>query len=519
MRVRICTSHPDRYVFPTLLPNASRTLPNNVAKRMIYRMMSRFYVVHSLYVPGVSNEILFGEQYTTAKCNAANSDYHRSLIHVGSIAIMFIAGRFISFCKNTSLPGLKFIVDRDRPLTLRLLWSFMYVAHIAGMFAFIISLFKSYNEDAVSFLTETAYLDWNTSFPAITVCQISVVDFPPSEDYDLDETEKDNTPIEFFIADVSFFSGTCYSCQSHCPTCSKLNISNIVRKIRQPCEKLLQKCMWNNVEFDCCEKFLPLETEYGICYSINSLHTQSTPSSEINLLMNRKTGIGKMSLKTNEDVRVYYHAAEDVPFINSEPSHRKDVMVGEEYNILFKITEIENDETLRKLTIRQRRCRFPWENPKNVIVHKFYSYSTCIVQCHADNQIRLCNCTHHLMPVYNKEKYCDIFGLRCLTDNFETLNRIRAPGSDSKPGLTCDCLPSCTEPELKIISETKEVGFTNGGINIKMQSLPTSRFKRVVVRSPLELVVSIGGAAGLFMGASILSVVEILYLLFVKNRT
>lgn len=33
--------------------------------------------------------------------------------------------------------------------------------------------YKSYTENAISFVTETAYLNWNTTFPAITLCEIA----------------------------------------------------------------------------------------------------------------------------------------------------------------------------------------------------------------------------------------------------------------------------------------------------------------------------------------------------------
>lgn len=63
--------------------------------------------------------------------------------------------------------------------------------------------------------------------------------------------------------------------------------------------------------------------------------------------------------------------------------------------------EIENDENVKDVTVEKRGCRFPDEKPKNLMVHDYYSYSTCVVQCHADAHVDLCNCTHHLMPYYS----------------------------------------------------------------------------------------------------------------------
>jgi hypothetical protein len=44
-------------------------------------------------------------------------------------------------------------------------------------------------------------------------------------------------------------------------------------QIRSSCEETFDRCLWNGEEFDCCSHFLQLETELGICYSINNVQT------------------------------------------------------------------------------------------------------------------------------------------------------------------------------------------------------------------------------------------------------
>ncbi|CAH0551589.1 unnamed protein product [Brassicogethes aeneus] len=120
------------------------------------------------------------------------------------------------------------------------------------------------------------------------------------------------------------------------------------------------------------------------------------------------------------------------------------------------VIEIENDENVKFLSVENRGCRFPWEKPPELIVHKYYSYSTCVVQCHADSHIKLCNCTHHLMPV------------------LKTVNRLHAKGFD-KSGLVCDCLPSCVEPEYKVVSDTKGMDFEASQAKVSTQIVQTLR--------------------------------------------
>jgi amiloride-sensitive sodium channel len=53
-------------------------------------------------------------------------------------------------------------------------------------------------------------------------------------------------------------------------------------------------------------------------------------------------------------------------------------------------------------------------------------------------------------------------------------------------------------------------------LNVKLIALPTQRYRRQVVREKIDIVVSIGGILGLFMGASILSLVELIYFFTIR---
>ncbi|XP_065167397.1 sodium channel protein Nach-like [Atheta coriaria] len=417
------------------------------------------------------------------------------------------------YLKHSNLHGLHHIADEKTSIFYRFAWLFIVLLSTLGMMRIFKSSYDSYLQHSISFATETTYLNWNTTFPAISVCEIAGTEVfwtaDPSENY---------SPMQQFLSDIIFFTGSCYSCSTNCVECKEMNYKSLVRQYRKKCTSLIGKCKWNDVEFDCCDHFLPLNTEYGWCFAINSIHTiRQKGMKQQQMFSNRFTGPGQLVIENIDDIRLYIHAPEDVPFINSDTDLRKEVVLGERYQLDFKVIEIANDENVRSVNVEKRGCRFPDEIYPELKVHKFYSYSTCIVQCHADAHINLCNCTHHLMPVVGDANYCNIEGLLCLTEYFETVNRLHAKGFD-KPGLVCDCVPSCVEPEYNIVSENKGVKSSNGEISIRLQALPTLRFKRNVVRTTLDLVVSIGGTAGLFVGASLLSIIETVYLLILRRN-
>lgn len=69
------------------------------------------------------------------------------------------------------------------------------------------------------------------------------------------------------------------------------------------------------------------------------------------------------------------------------------------YKRYVAVREIENEKGVRDVSVVQRNCRYGEEAIEaNIDLYPYYSYSVCGVQCRADAQLRLCNCTHHLVP-------------------------------------------------------------------------------------------------------------------------
>lgn len=147
---------------------------------------------------------------------------------------------------------------------------------------------------------------------------------------------------------------------------------------------------------------------------------------------------------------------------------------------------------MRDVAIENRKCRYSDEN--TLEVYKRYSYSACIVQCRKDAMLRICNCTHHLMPNTGKlndptlianlsyniwlelhyfgpdsilvanvscnfflepRLHCNMEGIQCLNNNYNELAVIKAAWS-TKTGLNCNCIPSCTETELYVVKDERK---------------------------------------------------------------
>lgn len=141
---------------------------------------------------------------------------------------------------------------------------------------------------------------------------------------------------------------------------------------------------------------------------------------------------------------------------------------------------------MREVSVSQRNCRYGEDNYLNVYRH--YSYSACSVQCRKDAQLRLCNCTHHLMPNAGVQELCNLTGMACLNDNYNELAVLKAHWS-KRTGLVCNCMPSCIETEMFLIKDEKSgIDKDHAVIEFTLERLPSERFKRNVVRGKLDLV-------------------------------
>ncbi|XP_055858500.1 sodium channel protein Nach isoform X3 [Episyrphus balteatus] len=425
------------------------------------------------------------------------------------------------YLKNSTLHGARFIVDEDASRIEKFFWLICVLVSWFASWLLISASLEAFENNAISFVAETSYKDWETNFPAVVVCELKNMDRIQEIAEDLWGYEHDFT-LEEVLSEIAFFRGESYHTVHECgenemaENCFTSNFSYYAKLVRSSCEKTISSCKWNGSPFDCCKYFVKLETELGICYAINSLQTSSPD--KMSMYSNRVTGPGSLIMDVLTEANIYVLGEEEVPNLVTPKTEILTVGPYVSYLRFISKKDIQNDEQTRSTSVQQRNCRFNDENILNV--HKYYSYSACIVQCRKDKQFRLCNCTSHLMPNTPEWLYCNMTGLQCLNEYYEDLSVVIAKWSYGRKGLVCDCLPSCSEVDISTVLDSKEniYGHQNpiSKVQISLMELPTERYKRIVVRGKLDLVVSMGGTTGLFVGASLLSFVEIFYYFTVR---
>ncbi|XP_055589725.1 sodium channel protein Nach [Uranotaenia lowii] len=403
-------------------------------------------------------------------------------------------------------------------LILRFYWSVVMAGLLFMMIRSTRTLLLVFLYNPLSFSVDTNYLHWNTTFPAVSLCQVA------NDETMSDALEKDlganrDFKLDAIMADLVFFGGNCFGCEDctngrlECPQ----NLSSVADRYRLGCDELLSDCSWHGRPFDCCQLFLPLHTEFGLCYSINSRNTVPLlMSQDAKLISNRRTGPGALQFRVKEDLQIFLHDPYSVPFAYSDRSLKETLLWGMTKEIIIRIVEMENSASVRNVPIERRGCRFPWEIPPLANQpYRSYSFSSCSVECYRKIQLQLCNCTHHLMPTSGKgtsnshhpsNPVCDYKGLTCLSDFSAEIATTRK---------RCDCMASCVEPEYSVLfsSDSEAEGTENNPerdqITVRLLQLPSGRFVRSAAKSEMDLFISLGGLAGLFFGISLLSLVHV----------
>ncbi|XP_063631829.1 uncharacterized protein LOC134803054 [Cydia splendana] len=202
----------------------------------------------------------------------------------------------------------------------------------------------------------------------------------------------------------------------------------------------------------------------------------------------------------------------------------------------FSVIESGCGRGVRELNPRRRRCLYTDEPQARF--RQVYGTNSCRRLCRNQEALRDCNCK----PFYNYYEdgvACSLRGMRCLAlrsareaeHATSEAARVKATKQAARiqpvvtkgdievmpPGKIvdgCKCPLMCVDALFEMLSlVTKKLDgpfSINGVTRVKVQA-PRTRYTREIVFYFQDLIVSFGGATGLFLGASFISFVEIVF--------
>lgn len=231
--------------------------------------------------------------------------------------------------------------------------------------------------------------------------------------------------------------------------------------------------------------------------------------------------------------KILLHSPDDMP---SMAKHFVHVSMGKDVMISVKPKMITTSAGIAEYEPHQRQCYLNKDRPLKYF--KIYSQSNCEQECLTDFTLNLCGCVTFSMPRTPETPVCDVDKIPCyrrakdklLFNQFsEALKKIKHKKSEEN--YDCDCLPACTtlDYETEISEGSFNVENTINAVDhfevhrqehpdltmsimwiyFKENQFITSR--RSELYGITDLLANFGGVCGLFMGVSLLSVIEIVY--------
>ncbi|XP_050328656.1 pickpocket protein 28-like [Bactrocera neohumeralis] len=313
-------------------------------------------------------------------------------------------------------------------------------------------------------------------FPAVTICNLNQAYKAKVQQFSIDSYEYTKTQmlckreVNLTVADaIKDWS----------------DLRDFIHEISQPCSKMLLKCKYAGVIFNCTELFRPIITDNGLCCTFNMIDPKfmfrdfnskayiylnyNYPEGYVPVDWSSEAGypndlpekfIPMKSVGTGESVGLglildveseeYYCSASDsIGFkillhnpLEVPNMHEIGLLLsaGLETKIRIQPEKVESEKYLRYINKNARKCLF--ENEKRLKMYIEYTQRNCGIECCVAEILEKCGCVPHYVPKFSgNETTCSMSAYKCAErTRIETMliDNMRRDCSDV-------CLPSCND--------------------------------------------------------------------------
>uniref|UniRef100_A0A6P7FJR7 Sodium channel protein Nach-like isoform X1 n=1 Tax=Diabrotica virgifera virgifera TaxID=50390 RepID=A0A6P7FJR7_DIAVI len=411
------------------------------------------------------------------------------------------------FFDMSSIHGFPHISQEGRHPIERALWVTIVAVAVYGAAILSSLTLTRYRENPTVISMERDRFSWNTSFPPVTICATKKYDPIVLDDYvQKNDSIKDKELFKKFIISLT--------------QASYLNLETVVDYEGIPGEEFInlinqfkfrfQVSTTNSAGQEKAVRIEPTYTEMGICYTVNSHIAiynsyeywsngswKLLPEKDIFYINPLDGEVFANVINITSGYQIYFHGPYEFVDIASKNLYTEESTFLQMY--LSALSIFASDRT-KGLSPKQRKCRFYYES--NLSHFPVYSYVLCRMECRAALSKKLCGCLPHFYRRLGGEKVCDVKGLHCLAKHKEKLIFLKEQ---------CSCIANCEEAVYVVEFLDEREWFLGSNLQWGMVEYPKMRLKRDVIFGFSDLLVYIGGMAGLFLGCSVLSFIEIVY--------
>ena len=231
-----------------------------------------------------------------------------------------------------------------------------------------------------------------------------------------------------------------------------------------------------------------------------------------------------------QNFKVVLHTPGEIPQVSKQFFR---IQLSQEVLVSVKPNLVTTLEGLKEYPPEKRDCFF--NDEKTLKFFKVYAQRNCELECLANFTLKACGCVKFSMPRDNKTSICSQTQIQCYNKAVDDLMEAELLASlkypDGFPDIShhqCNCLPDCNtinyDYELSQAdyrfhelfnayeADSNEIsGLILARITIAIKDEQFSTTTRSENYGLYEFIGNCGGLLGLFMGVSLISVIELIY--------
>ncbi|XP_029041308.1 pickpocket protein 19-like [Osmia bicornis bicornis] len=418
---------------------------------------------------------------------------------------------FVEFASTSSIHGLNHLVAPNRHPVEKFLAVLFILAALLSLIFLSIIFWERYQNNATVIVVDNNREQFKPQKPALFICPVPNIEESKIpgvfEKYGIENTPE---AINFF----TFLANVNYENMSQTPLFDKVPSEKWLEILHD-----LRKDFPSNIlkENDRYENWVI--TERGLC-----LATRSVFSGYATLEYWKTNNESIVTLPIDPNKLPHYDgkddgAQESIAVENTALFGACDPLEIITYNTPMKwirskvlqratlsISGIRAMPNVKELHIHQRKCKVYSDG--GLKTWPIYTMNRCTIECRMNVIQHRCKCRPHFARPQEGVNTCNATQLRCIGGITRHLFLYKYPP------LSCDCLPKCNigfylirSTEISELSDTP----TNLSIITLIIEFPQVIYNRLMFYGFSDFLTGVGGAAGLYLGASVLSFVEIFY--------
>ncbi|KAH8298558.1 hypothetical protein KR044_011688 [Drosophila immigrans] len=438
------------------------------------------------------------------------------------------------FCATSSIHGLKYTRDKDTNRIVHLVWILISLVMFICAIVMAQTFYADYRRSPTRMNVESDHTPVSKLFyPPVTICPEVLFNMAKSKAFIETLNMTDNVRVADvlehlhifygFMLDDERFSHDEIELMESLLLHNNLTMHQFVDHLRWDCDELLFRCRFHGQIMNCNRLFQLSKTFFGHCCSFNLRQRgiNFTAQQAAGGLDNGLSLILRYKDENYDALKSYSHGfkllIQETDAFPSAHAICKFLGLSTESFATLRIEETFCSEAVKALSIEQRNCIFREEFQLRYFPD--YVYPNCELNCRVSNMVKFCGCHTYFFDFNRtKDRICSFRDIPCLVDNFPDIITRKRRTQCNCP-LTCEHFDydvqisnSVLQLNMPVIDPFYDgIDENDAIIHIFVNSQAYRRVRVDLLSNMVTLVSNLGSAFSLFVGMSMLSLVEIIY--------